>query len=120
MAIETVMERTCLTLFDVRRMVVEDPEADGRSVSSAKEALKELMNWLRWTRWKECAACGFDEVCFLPMWPFGDRASHEQPNCRNATSLQTGWWHRDTQYWGWMPAPMVMAQSSQDYEFGDL
>lgn len=108
-AIEVVTHSICSALFEVRKLVVEDPEAGEGSVRLAKEVLRGLMDKLRWTRWKECAACGFNEVCFVPMWPFGDKESHERPNCRNATSINKGWWEQDSRYWdsgpGMRPPP---------------
>ncbi|KAL2266724.1 hypothetical protein VTJ83DRAFT_6076 [Remersonia thermophila] len=91
-AIETVAERICSTLFHVRQLVLERPEGgDGEMLKNVKDILQRLMKRLAWTNWMDCRGCGIDEVCFLPMWPYGDRPSHEQPNCRNATTLQTGW-----------------------------
>ncbi|KAK3306015.1 uncharacterized protein B0T15DRAFT_556643 [Chaetomium strumarium] len=96
-AIETVMLDICSTLFEVRRVVVEDPAEHRDALRQAREAVQGLMGRLRWTRWKECVGCGHNEVCFVPMWPFGDAPSHERPNCRNASTLEDGW--RDNSYW---------------------
>ncbi|KAK4099122.1 hypothetical protein N658DRAFT_453813 [Parathielavia hyrcaniae] len=96
-AVETVTHSICSTLFEVRKVVWENPDANGGSLELAKRELRDLMDKLRWTRWKECAGCGFDEVCFIPVWPYGDKAAHEQPSCRNTTSLTKGW--RDSRYW---------------------
>ncbi|KAL2193782.1 hypothetical protein P885DRAFT_44303 [Corynascus similis CBS 632.67] len=98
-AVETVTHSICSALFQVRKLVVENSEPTAGSVQAAKDILRGLMDKLKWTEWKECAGCGIDEVCFLPMWPFGDKESHERPNCRNTTSLVKGWWGEDTQYW---------------------
>jgi hypothetical protein len=100
-AIETVAHSICSALFEARKMVVEGSNAEHNSLELARGVLRELMDKLRWTRWKECAACGIDEVCWVPMWPFGDLESYERPNCRNATSLRNGWW--DKGYW--QPGP---------------
>lgn len=98
-AIETVTHDICSTLFQVRRLVVDDPAADDASLRLAQQTLRGLMSRLKWTKWKECSGCGFNEVCFVPMWPFGDKDSHERPNCRNATTVRDGWW--DNRYWDW-------------------
>ncbi|KAK4112564.1 hypothetical protein N656DRAFT_845315 [Canariomyces notabilis] len=98
-ALETVTFRICRVLFDVRELVVGDTKAGEEAFTYAKLMLRGLMDQLRWTRWKECLGCGYHEVCFVPMWPFGDKDSYERPNCRNATSIQNGW--RDNGYWEW-------------------
>lgn len=102
-AIETVMLGICSALFRVRELVVEDGSANDESLVHAKSILRELMEQLKWTRWKECSGCGYDEVCFLPMAPFGDKDSYERPNCRNATTITKGWW--DNGYWEWPRTP---------------
>ncbi|KAK3377109.1 hypothetical protein B0T24DRAFT_656797 [Lasiosphaeria ovina] len=73
--IEHVTSSICSALFSVRKLVVADPYADQVSLSAA------------WTRWKQCPLCEYDEVCFVAMWPFGDRESHEQPSCRNSSTI---------------------------------
>ncbi|KAG1898172.1 uncharacterized protein F5891DRAFT_1044825 [Suillus fuscotomentosus] len=31
-----------------------------------------LISWLDWSVWVKCRlACGFEEMCYLPTWPFG-------------------------------------------------
>ncbi|KAL1841224.1 hypothetical protein VTJ49DRAFT_7292 [Mycothermus thermophilus] len=96
-AIETVTGSICSTLFEVRRLVDENTGEDDATFKDVKKILRGLMKQLAWTNWMECRGCGIDEVCFVPMWPYGDRPSHEQPNCRNASTLQTGWF--DDGYW---------------------
>lgn len=97
-AIRSVTQTICATLFDVRKMIVNDANhASEESFTAAKDLLKSLNNKLRWSRWKECTSCSFDEVCFLPMWPLGDKDSYNRPNCRNITTAQKGW--IDNQYW---------------------
>jgi hypothetical protein len=100
-AIETVTLDICTTLFGVRSVVVEGAEAHEGALRQAREAVQGLVGRLRWTRWKECVGCGHNEVCFVPMWPFGDAPSHERPNCRNASTLEDGW--RDNSYWHAFP-----------------
>ncbi|KAK3904463.1 hypothetical protein C8A05DRAFT_42452 [Staphylotrichum tortipilum] len=56
-AIETVTGSICTTIFVVRKVLVEDPDADEASLDRAKGVLRGLMDKLNWTRWKECPAC---------------------------------------------------------------
>ncbi|KAK0458949.1 uncharacterized protein EV420DRAFT_341001 [Desarmillaria tabescens] len=36
-----------------------------------KTQISDLMAWLDWSIWVKCRpACGFEEHCYLPMWPF--------------------------------------------------
>jgi hypothetical protein len=90
-AIETVTQRICSRLFKVRRLLVGGSLDNDEVVAFVKGFLRGLMKELSWTTWLECRGCGIGEVCFVPMWPWGDKQSHEQPNCRNATTLQAGW-----------------------------
>lgn len=117
-AIETVTYSICSALFEVRKLVVVDQKADDDAVKLAKNTLRKLRGQLRWTRWKECAACRFDEVCFVPMWPFGDKDSHERPNCRNATTVNKGWWEADSHYW--QPAPGMWKNTRSTLEHGKM
>ncbi|EGS22374.1 uncharacterized protein CTHT_0019010 [Thermochaetoides thermophila DSM 1495] len=100
-AVETVTFAICTALFDVRKLVVENEDADEAAVEKAKQVVKNLMQKLGWTTFKKCTpGCGYGEVCFIPMWPFGDRDSYKKPNCRNATTITRGWW--ENSYWDWM------------------
>ncbi|KAK4160293.1 hypothetical protein QBC43DRAFT_325729 [Cladorrhinum sp. PSN259] len=96
-ALKNVTGFICETLFDVRELIVEDLNANEESFIAAKKLIKSLNEKLRWSRWKECTTCSFDEVCFIPMWPNGDKDSYDRPNCRNSTTLMNGW--EDNQYW---------------------
>ncbi|KAK3997990.1 hypothetical protein QBC44DRAFT_47091 [Cladorrhinum sp. PSN332] len=95
-ALKFVTGSICETLLQVRKLIVNDPDAGEEAFASAKDLLKSLNDKLRWSRWKECTSCSFDEVCFLPMWPIGDKDSYDRPNCRNITTVRKGW---DNQYW---------------------
>ncbi|KAF8151002.1 hypothetical protein B0H34DRAFT_862503 [Crassisporium funariophilum] len=36
-----------------------------------KTEIEGLMAWLDWSHWVKCRpACGFEETCYLPTWPF--------------------------------------------------
>lgn len=98
-AVETLTRDICSTLFEARNLLVESPGADDSSVSSAQKIIEQLVKRLKWTEWKKCPACGLGEVCWVPVWPLGDKESHEKPNCRNASVLEKGWWEPETQYW---------------------
>ncbi|KAK4143469.1 uncharacterized protein C8A04DRAFT_12335 [Dichotomopilus funicola] len=86
-AVETVARDICSTLFEARNLFAEDPAANDTSVARAQQIIQQLMNRLKWTKWKKCPACGLDEVCWAPLWPLGDKESHERPNCRNASMI---------------------------------
>ncbi|KAK0712661.1 hypothetical protein B0T26DRAFT_714900 [Lasiosphaeria miniovina] len=85
--IEHVTSSICSALFSVRKLVVADPNADEVSLSAAVKIFQDLVDRLQWTRWKQCPLCEYDEVCFVAMWPFGDTESHEQPSCRNSSTI---------------------------------
>jgi hypothetical protein len=62
--------------------------------------IKNLIQKLNWTTWKECGPCGYDEICSIPIWPFGSEEDWLRPTCRNATTVQ-----RQGGYWGDMRPP---------------
>ncbi|KAJ6468972.1 hypothetical protein DFH09DRAFT_1222060 [Mycena vulgaris] len=42
-----------------------------RVISRWREDAQALMAWLDWSVWVKCRpACGFEEMCYLPTWPF--------------------------------------------------
>ncbi|KAJ7471275.1 hypothetical protein B0H11DRAFT_2174505 [Mycena galericulata] len=52
---------------------VDSPiEADGAALTYKwKAAVDGLMAWLDWSAWVKCRPeCSFDELCYLPTWPF--------------------------------------------------
>ncbi|KAJ7176459.1 hypothetical protein C8R46DRAFT_889407 [Mycena filopes] len=52
---------------------VDDPiPVDGAVLLSEwKTAIEELMAWLDWSVWVKCQPeCSFEEICYLPTWPF--------------------------------------------------
>ncbi|KAJ3743911.1 hypothetical protein DFH05DRAFT_1524910 [Lentinula detonsa] len=62
-------------------------------LDSWKERTFGLMKWLDWSVWLECRpACGFEEMCYLPMWPFrggADESDDPKPRCvRRMASLE--------------------------------
>ncbi|TID24117.1 ADP/ATP carrier protein [Venturia nashicola] len=58
------------------------------------EVMKQLIADLNWTTWKQCKGCGWDEVCLVPIWPFGTEEDWVKPSCVNASTLPTkqGFW----------------------------
>lgn len=64
------------------------------SVSESKRDLRSLMTYLDWTTWKKCGDCALDEICFIPVWPFGSEEDRAHPRCRNATGI-------DRNHGGW-------------------
>ena len=79
-SIHVVTRRICETLFAVFDVDM--------LFSESLETLWMLVHWLDWSVWKRCPDCPFDEVCFIPMWPFGAAEDRENPQCRNATGLE--------------------------------
>ncbi|KAF8218276.1 hypothetical protein K438DRAFT_22782 [Mycena galopus ATCC 62051] len=52
---------------------VEDPIAHDGAVLTRKwkAAVDDLMAWLDWSVWVKCRPeCSFEEMCYLPTWPF--------------------------------------------------
>ncbi|KAI5919270.1 hypothetical protein F4810DRAFT_687947 [Camillea tinctor] len=99
--IESTLTTICTALFDARKLVVEDPEADEPALAAGKEIIQNLMAVLQWSKWKECGACKADEVCFIAMWPFGNVEDHFHPSCLNVSSMsdRRSYWHMP----GWGP-----------------
>ncbi|KAI1143642.1 hypothetical protein F5Y05DRAFT_2021 [Hypoxylon sp. FL0543] len=87
-AFENTTATICETLFEARRLVVEDPDVDETvAVAAVNRIIHDLMETLRWSDWKECGPCQPDEVCFVAMWPMGDVEDHYNPTCRNITDI---------------------------------
>jgi hypothetical protein len=62
---------------------------------AAPQLIDNLITRLEWTTWKECGLCGYDEICFIPIWPYGSVQDHQNPSCTNATA-----WVSKRGYWG--------------------
>ncbi|KAF2459620.1 hypothetical protein BDY21DRAFT_338747 [Lineolata rhizophorae] len=99
-AVMDVSKRICGTLLVAHNLTLSAADdsnsmAQGKATMSAKN-LKALIEYLDWTVWKECGGCGYDEVCFVPIWPYGTKEDHENPGCANASELvsKTGYWGR--------------------------
>ncbi|KAK3319706.1 hypothetical protein B0T19DRAFT_432887 [Cercophora scortea] len=94
--IESVMTSICSALFNARKIVIENTDADDDAFATASAILQRLVDDLRWAKWKECGPCAYDEVCLVAMWPYGDKMSHYQPSCRNNVSLR---YEEKDHYW---------------------
>ncbi|TWU73454.1 hypothetical protein ED733_004790 [Metarhizium rileyi] len=94
LAFSEVMSQVCNTLFEIRELVTTHRDKDF-APDLAAEKLHELIEYLGWARFKHCSGCGIDEVCVIPMWPFGDEDDYYHPRCRSSSDLQSG-----KNYWG--------------------
>ncbi|KAG1891590.1 uncharacterized protein F5891DRAFT_1282480 [Suillus fuscotomentosus] len=68
------------------------PEADHihALMGEWKEDLTRLISWLDWSAWVTCRpACDFEEMCYLPTWPYGFFPTPGEPHQvpRNSASL---------------------------------
>ena len=57
-------------------------------LQAKQEIITGLIEKVDWTTWKECATCSFDEICSIPIWPFGSGEDWIAPSCRNATTIR--------------------------------
>lgn len=85
-AVREITKRICETLITV--FDIEMPHND------ALEKLRALVQYLDWSTWKKCGECAYNEVCFIPLWPFGAVGDRENPKCRNGSDLsdRMGYW----------------------------
>ncbi|OQV02427.1 hypothetical protein CLAIMM_07628 [Cladophialophora immunda] len=85
-SIRSVTKKICETLFAAFNANV--------TLSQSMENLRSLIEYLDWSVWKRCPQCAFNEVCFIPMWPFGNVEDREHPRCRNSSELngRMGYW----------------------------
>ncbi|KAI1777979.1 hypothetical protein F4818DRAFT_331470 [Hypoxylon cercidicola] len=118
-AIESTAAAICAALFQARKLVVEDPEADeSAAFSAAKAVVANLMETLRWSEWKECGKCQPDEVCFVAMWPMGNVEDHYNPSCLNYSVIigRGDYWRTPGKTPGHRPPPpaCVGGQSCPD------
>ncbi|KAI1150114.1 hypothetical protein F4825DRAFT_24954 [Nemania diffusa] len=94
-ALETTTRRICQVLFQVRQLVVENPKPNQSSLDDSVSALKSLTEYLNWTRFKRCPPCAINEVCLIPMWPFGTVDQYNSPRCSNGAIFDG-----EDNYWG--------------------
>jgi hypothetical protein len=78
----------------------QNPRADCVDGITAPQLIDNLITKLEWTTWKECGPCAYDEICFIPIWPFGSLSDWERPKCTNGSALENR-----RGYWGRGPGP---------------
>lgn len=67
------------TICSTLRAVLDDTDFD-----AAKSRVSGLVEYLAWTTWKECKVkCGYNEACYIPIWPFGTVEDRENPQCKS-------------------------------------
>lgn len=84
-AVKATHKRVCQTLSDA---------ANAESFEKGMLLVRDLRDWLGWTTWKRCIGCRVDEVCMIPIWPWGSKKDRDQPRCSDMTDDQRG------DYWG--------------------
>jgi hypothetical protein len=91
-----VQHYICRVLFIALNSCSINAEPDCIQGLTAPQLINQLIETLAWTTWKECGPCAYDEICFIPVWPYGSKEDHERPSCTNATSmaLKSGYWGR--------------------------
>ncbi|KAJ4290998.1 hypothetical protein N0V90_010194 [Kalmusia sp. IMI 367209] len=60
----------------------------------ALDLIDSLVGYLQWTTWKECGTCADEEVCFIPIWPWGSLENHKTPRCIKEDGVGHGYWGR--------------------------
>uniref|UniRef100_A0A093V7I8 Uncharacterized protein n=1 Tax=Talaromyces marneffei PM1 TaxID=1077442 RepID=A0A093V7I8_TALMA len=74
------------TICSTLRAVLDDTEFE-----TAKSRVLGLVEYLAWTTWKECKAkCGYNEACYIPIWPFGTVEDRENPQCKSQNDGMSG------------------------------
>lgn len=104
-AIKSVTSEICTKLFEARGILV-DGSTDGHGLeplapSDALNTVRSLVEYLGWARFKRCSQCDVDEVCMIPMWPFGTKEDYESPRCANSSSVRGD----GENYWGGFGRP---------------
>ena len=84
-AVKTTYTHLCQSLSDALMSETFD---------EAVLLIRELKHWLAWSTWKKCVGCQLDEVCVVPIWPWGSKQDFEQPSCSNMTGVP------NNDYWG--------------------
>ena len=94
-ALYTIMDKICNTLFSVGQKLLEEEGDSLEVLDQSKLTLKSLIDYLNWTTWKECGKCGYDEICFVAIWPWGSKEDHDHPTCMTASVLSQryGYWN---------------------------
>lgn len=103
-AIYTVSYRICSTLINAL-WSLDRPSSSPSSTHSSEEiptqhltTLQDLTSYLAWTEWKKCKGCSWNEICSIPMFPFGIAEDHERPRCRSVENIP-----ESEEYWNDTP-----------------
>lgn len=96
-SIVSITDLICSTLLKMLSIVSEPTPgmvANMVSASNVTRLLDDLVEHLRWPTWKECGACADEEVCYVPIWPWGNHADHKHPSCLKEQEVFTrsGYW----------------------------
>ncbi|TVY91560.1 Uncharacterized protein LAWI1_G003593 [Lachnellula willkommii] len=93
-AILSVSRDICNTLFEVRDIVLQPEDSGSFGADNPKSPVKRLLSYLDWSTWLECGKCGYEEVCFLAIWPWGSPEDHYHPRClkNDDISDRRGYW----------------------------
>ncbi|KID79305.1 uncharacterized protein G6M90_00g021040 [Metarhizium brunneum] len=94
-AFRQVTTEICTALFAVRELLESEQLTGEQTLAAARKRLQSLVDYLDWARFKRCSGCGVDEVCVIPMWPFGNEEDYYHPRCRNSSDTRGG-----KSYWG--------------------
>ncbi|KAK2592735.1 hypothetical protein QQS21_009578 [Conoideocrella luteorostrata] len=89
-AFKSVTSKICTTLFTVRDLLAATDSGGSSTLNEVMKELQSLMVFLNWARFKHCRGCTVDEVCLIPMWPFGSEEDYFHPRCTNASGLSRG------------------------------
>lgn len=104
-AIKSVTSQICTKLFDAREILSsKSSDAAGLETSKLSDAMhiiRSLVEYLGWARFKRCSQCDVDEVCLIPMWPFGTKEDYDTPRCANSSSIRGD----GDNYWGGFGRP---------------
>jgi hypothetical protein len=102
-AIKSVTTHICTKLFDAREVLINRPTTGNGAehLALAMDSVRSLMDYLGWARFKKCSQCDVDEVCVIPMWPFGTKEDYESPRCANSSNIQG----EGQNYWGGFGRP---------------
>jgi hypothetical protein len=84
-AVKATHRRICQSLSNA---------AAAQTLDEGLQLMVELKDWLSWTTWKRCTGCHVNEVCMIPIWPWGSKQDREQPRCSDMTDNPHG------DYWG--------------------
>lgn len=113
-AVTQVTGRICETLFQARSRIQAAYQSGlrgkgtrrniHRAVEVSQTSVQRLVRELEWTRWENCGSCADDEICFLPMYPFGSKEDAKMPRCLNESgmglglNLSSNYWQVDLQH----------------------